>query len=56
MQKYALIGDIDHYSLHNIFIISVITLSSKPSTYKLDTNRQTPRDKQIIYSKINSGK
>ena len=23
MQNYAQIGDIDHYSLHNIFIISV---------------------------------
>ena len=25
MQNYAQIGDIDHNSLHNIFIISVIT-------------------------------
>ena len=25
MQNYAHIDDIDHYSLHNIFIISVIT-------------------------------
>ena len=25
MQNYAQIGDIDHYSLHNIFIISVVT-------------------------------
>ena len=25
MQNYAQIGDIDHYSLQNIFIISVIT-------------------------------
>ena len=35
MQNYAQIGDIDHNSLQNIFITSVITLSSKPSTYKL---------------------
>ena len=35
MQNYAQIDDIDHYSLHNIFIISVITQSSNPSTYKL---------------------
>ena len=25
IQNYAQIDDIDHYSLHNIFIISVIT-------------------------------
>ena len=25
MQDFTKIGDIDHYSLHNIFIISVIT-------------------------------
>ena len=25
MQNYAQIGDIDHYSVHNIFIISIIT-------------------------------
>ena len=35
MQNYAQIGDSDHYSLHNKFIISVITLCSNPSTYKL---------------------
>ena len=28
MQNYAQIDDIDHYSLHNIFIISVITEQS----------------------------
>ena len=27
VQNYSQIGDIDHYSLHNIFIISVITES-----------------------------
>ena len=34
MQNYAQIKNIDVYSLHNIFIISVITQSSNPSTYK----------------------
>ena len=35
MQNCAQIGDIDHYSLHNIIIISVITYTSNPSTNKL---------------------
>ena len=35
MQNYAQIENIYFYSLHNIYIISVITLSSNPSTYKL---------------------
>ena len=37
MQNYAKIGDIDYtqYSLHNIFIISKITLLLNPSTNKL---------------------
>ena len=35
MQIYAQIDDIDHCSLHNIFIILVITYTSNPSTYKL---------------------
>ena len=35
MQYYAQIDDTDHYLLHDIFIISVITYSSNPSTYKL---------------------
>jgi len=34
MQNYAQIENIDFYSLHNIFIISVNTQSSNPSTYK----------------------
>ena len=32
---YAQIGDIDHYSLYNIPIISLKTESLNPSTYKL---------------------
>ena len=35
MKNKAQIGHNDHYSLHNIFIISVITKSSNHSTYKL---------------------
>ena len=35
MQNNAQIGDIDHYTLHNKFIISVITNLLNPSTYKL---------------------
>ena len=35
MQNYAQIDNMDYYALHNNFIISVITYSSNPSTYKL---------------------
>ena len=33
MQNYAQIGNIDHYSLQNIFIISINIKSLNPSTY-----------------------